>query len=110
MFTLSTAMMKRRLGVPKNRPLADFLPRVTTAGKAFAAEITNFNIEARNLKGESEISDEHEKRNRAARQMMLDAGIVPENLPPAEDVKKVGRRVRKDEKSISKERKDQTGV
>jgi DNA-damage-inducible protein D len=108
LFTFSTSAMKRKLGVPKNRPLADFLPRVTIAGKAFAAEITNFNIEDKNLKSEREITQEHEQRNKDVRGVLLKAKITPEELPPAEDIKKVGRRVKKDEKKLTKKQQDKS--
>ncbi len=100
MFTYSTSAMKRKLGVPRNRPLADFLPRVTTAGKAFATEITTFNIENKDLQGENPITREHIENNEEVRDLLLRRGIVPEELPPAEDIKKVERRVKKDERNL----------
>jgi hypothetical protein len=33
--------MKRKLGIPGNRPLADFLPAITIKAKDLATEITN---------------------------------------------------------------------
>lgn len=35
--------------------------------------------------------------------MLLQRGIVPEQLPPDEDVKKVERRIESEEKSLTKE-------
>lgn len=104
LFSLTTAQMKAKLNVPEGRPLADFLPRVTIAGKAFATELTNYNIEHKELTGEGSITQEHVKHNTAVRKVMLDTGIKPEELPPSEDIKKVGRRVKRDEKKIIKRR------
>lgn len=89
----STQSMKTRLGVPDNRPLADFLPTITIKAKDFANEITNFNIKRDELRSESCIADEHVKNNKDVRDLLMQRGIQPEALPAAEDIKKVERRV-----------------
>lgn len=96
----STKKMKLRLGVPKNRALADFLPTVTIAAKNFATEITNFNVKRDNLQNESRITGEHIKNNMKVRKVLLEDNIVPEKLPPEEDIRKLERRVKKSEKQI----------
>jgi len=88
------------MGVPASRPLADFLPTISIKAKDFAAEMTSVNVQAKDLQGESAISKEHIDNNAAVRQMLLQRGIVPENLPPAEDVKKVERRLVSEEKKV----------
>lgn len=99
----STQDMKNRLGVPKSRPLADFLPTITIKAKDFANEITNHNIKSNDgLNTEPTISSEHVKNNSAVRNLLRDRGIVPENLPPAEDIKKVERRVESETKKLPK--------
>ena len=98
LFRLSTGMLKRKMGVPDSRPLADFLPTISIKAKDFAAEMTSVNVQSKDLKGEHDITAEHEDNNRAVRQMLIQRGIVPENLPPAEDVKKVERRLATEEK------------
>ena len=98
LFRLSTGMLKRKMGVPDSRPLADFLPTISIKAKDFAAEMTSVNVQSKDLKGERDITAEHEDNNRAVRQMLVERGIVPENLPPAEDVKKVERRLASEEK------------
>ena len=100
LFRLSTNMMKRRLGVPQTRPLADFLPTISIKAKDFAAEMTSVNVQTKDLQGEASITKEHVDNNAAVRQMLIERGIVPENLPPAEDVKKVERRLSKEEKEM----------
>lgn len=96
----TTQNMKDRLRVPKGRPLADFLPTITIKAKDFANEITNFNIKQRELRSESGITGEHVKNNREVRKLLVDRGIVPEALPPAEDVKKVERRLTSEQKKL----------
>ncbi len=98
LFRLNTSQLKRKMGVPENRPVADFLPTISIKAKDFAAEMTSVNIEAKDLNGVSFIEKEHVDNNLAVRQMMIDRGIVPENLPASEDVKKVERRLKSDEK------------
>lgn len=94
----NTSVMKKKLGVPDARPLADFLPTITIKAKDFAAEITVFNLKDKNLKTERQISSEHVKNNQSVRGVLLDRGIRPERLPPDEDVKKLERRMKSDDK------------
>ncbi len=96
----TTQDMKDRLGVPSNRPLADFLPTITIKAKDFANEITNFNIKKDDLKSESAITEEHVKNNEDVRNILIDRNIRPEELPPAEDAKKVERRLVSEEKML----------
>lgn len=102
LFRLSTNMMKQRLGVPQTRPLADFLPTISIKAKDFAAEMTSVNVQTKDLQGESPITKEHIDNNSAVRTMLVERGIVPENLPPAEDVKKVERRLANETKKMLK--------
>ena len=95
----NTLAMKRKLGIAENRPLADFLPTITITAKQLATEITNFNVNKNNLKGEIKITNEHIKNNTDVRNLLGKSGIKPEQLPPEEDIKKLERRV----KSVAKE-------
>ncbi|WP_207261885.1 DNA damage-inducible protein D [Desulfovibrio sp. Huiquan2017] len=99
----TTQAMKDRYGITKSRPLADFLPTVTIAAKNLATEITNHNVQSNNLHGEKAITDEHVQNNTSVRNMLGDRGIVPEDLPPEEDLKKLERRVNSTEKKLMKE-------
>lgn len=98
----STSDMKAKLGVPENRPLADFLPTITIKAKDFANEITNLNIRKDDLKTENEIAKEHIKNNTDVRKLLKKSGIEPENLPPEEDIKKVERKVNAETKKLTK--------
>ena len=97
----TTQEMKERLGVKDNRPLADFLPTVTIAAKNLATEITNFNVEDKNLQGELAITGEHVQNNHSVRELLGQRGIKPEELPPSEDIKKLERRVKSQEKKLA---------
>jgi DNA-damage-inducible protein D len=105
LFRLSTNMMKHKMGVPQSRPLADFLPTISIKAKDFAAEMTSVNVQTKDLQGESAITKEHIDNNAAVRKMLTERGIIPENLPPAEDVKKVERRLASEEKKMLKNKK-----
>jgi len=96
----TTKDMKVQLGVKENRPLADFLPTLTIAAKNLATEMTNYNVEQKDLYGEQPITKEHVQNNLSVREMLEQRGIQPENLPPAEDLKKLERRVKKEEKKL----------
>ena len=96
----TTQDMKHKLGVPESRPLADFLPTITIKAKDFANEITNFNIKRDSLRSETGISEEHVKNNKDVRDLLMQRGIQPEALPPAEDIKKIERRVLSEAKKL----------
>jgi len=99
----STQEMKEKLGVSDKRPLADFLPTLTIAAKNLATEMTNYNVEEKDLKGERAITTEHVQNNTTVREMLATRGIKPEELPPSEDIKKLERKVKSQEKKIAKE-------
>jgi len=99
---LTTIQMKKKLGIPEARPLADFLPTITIKAKDLATEITNFNVKKKDLYGEPAIAGEHVKNNRDVRGVLAKSGIKPEELPPEEDLKKLERRVKSDEKRLGK--------
>ena len=105
LFRLSTNMMKARMGMPQTRPLADFLPTISIKAKDFAAEMTSVNVQAKDLQGEASITQEHVDNNAAVRKMLTERGIIPENLPAAEDVKKVERRLASESKKMLKGKK-----
>lgn len=98
LFSKGTKAMKAHWSVPENRPLADFAPTIILKAKDFATEITIHNAREQAMSREPQISQEHVTNNQAVRQTLLDRGIRPESLPPAEDVKKVERRLTSAEK------------
>ena len=102
LFGHNTKTMKARWQVPDSRPLADFAPTIILKAKDFATEITIHNARANKMQNEREISSEHVTNNDAVRQTLLNRGIRPEELPPAEDVKKVERRLVSAEKKSLK--------
>lgn len=100
LFGIDTALMKRRVGAPEKRPLADFLSTIAIKAKDLAAEMTSVNVQQKDLQGQIGIEREHIDNNSAVRNMLLDRGIRPETLPAGEDVKKVERRLKADEKKL----------
>ncbi len=102
LFGKTTQQMKNKLGVPKGRALADFLPTITIKAKDFATEITVFNTKEKDLRTERQISAEHITNNRSVRKILLQRGIKPEELPPEEDIKKLERRVKSESKKLGK--------
>lgn len=102
LFRLSTLQLKNKIGVPDNRPVADFLPTISIKAKDLAAEMTGLNVQTKDLKGQSPIEKEHIDNSSAVRKMLLERGIKPEDLPGAEDVKKLQRKLEADNKKLLK--------
>ena len=100
-----TSHMKRKLGIPQKRPLADFLPTITITAKNLATEITNFNVKKEDLLGEKKISKEHIKNNTDVRKLLAKSGIKPEELPSEEDIQKLQNKVKADVKRIAEDSK-----
>lgn len=99
----TTQEMKNRYGITQSRPLADFLPTLTIAAKNLATEMTNHNVLQEELHGELPITSEHILNNKSVRQMLGKRGIKPEELPPEEDIKKLERRIKSDERRLEKQ-------
>ncbi len=102
LFGRSTQAMKAMWNVPASRPLADFAPTIILKAKDFATEITIHNTRRHNPSSENAISHEHVTNNEAVRRTLLNRGIRPEQLPSAEDVKKVERRLASEQKKSLK--------
>lgn len=98
----TTIEMKRKLSVPEKRPLADFLPTITIKAKDLAAEITGFNTKKNDLRGEQVITAEHVKNNKDVRTLLAKSGIKPEELPPEEDIRKLERHIKAEDKKLLK--------
>lgn len=108
LFRLSTVQLKKKMGVPDNRPVADFLPTISIKAKDLAAEMTGLNVQSKDLKGQGKIEKEHIDNNLAVREMLTKRGIVPENLPPSEDVRKTERKLDADERKLVSDVKKKT--
>jgi DNA-damage-inducible protein D len=104
LFNRTTQQMKDKWDI-KNKPLADFMPTILLKAKDFATEITIFNAKQKQMKTEGQISNEHITNNKSVRNTLLSRGIVPENLPPEEDVKKIERKLKSEEVKSLKENK-----
>jgi DNA-damage-inducible protein D len=105
LFRISTLQLKKKMNIPDNRPVADFLPTISIKAKDLAAEMTGLNVQSKDLRGQNKIENEHVENNKAVRNMLTQRGIIPENLPPAEDVKKIQRKLVSDDKKVLKESK-----
>ncbi|MEI6055868.1 MAG: DNA damage-inducible protein D [Lentisphaerota bacterium] len=98
LFGYTTEQMKDRWSVPKGRALADFAPTIILKAKDFATEITIFNAKANQMKSEQQISKEHITNNQSVRKTLIERGIRPESLPPEEDIQKVERKLKSEDK------------
>lgn len=103
----TTQDMKNKFGVSDGRALADFLPAITIKAKDFANEITNFTLKRdAYMRGEQPIASEHVKNNKSVRNLLSEKGIIPEYLLPEEDIKKIDRRIKSEDKKFLKANKD----
>jgi DNA-damage-inducible protein D len=98
LFSLDTLHLKRKMGIPQSRAVADFLPTVSIKAKDFAAAMTAENVQIKNLYGVPAIEKEHVDNNLGVRKIMIERGLAPEKLSPAEDVQKVERRLNAEKK------------
>jgi DNA-damage-inducible protein D len=104
LFNRTTQQMKDKWEI-KNKPLADFIPTILLKAKDFATEITIFNAKKNNMQTENKISSEHITNNKTVRNTLLSRGIIPENLLPEEDIKKIERKLKSEELKSLKENK-----
>jgi DNA-damage-inducible protein D len=105
LFHLSTQQLKKKMGVPDGRPVADFLPTISIKAKDLAAEMTNVNVQNKDLMGQRPIEAEHVDNSSAVRKMLVERGIHPEKLPPADDIKQIQRKLNSDDKKVLQESK-----
>jgi len=92
LFNKTTQQMKEKWGI-KSKPLADHMPTILLKAKDFATEITIYNAKDKQMKTEQQISDEHITNNKSVRKTLISRGIVPEDIKPEEDIKKLERRL-----------------
>ncbi len=105
LFNETTQQMKDKWKI-KNKPLADFMPTILLKAKDFATEITIYNAKDKKMQTENEISNEHITNNKSVRKTLISRGITPEKLPPEEDVKKIERKLKsEDKKSLNNKKK-----
>lgn len=112
LFNNTTRQMKNKWNI-KNKPLADFMPTILLKAKDFATEITIFNAKDKKMNTERAISNEHVTNNKTVRDTLISRGIVPEKLPPEDDVKKIERKLTADNKKALKNSdgfKNETGI
>lgn len=105
LFHLSTQQLKKKMNIPENRPVADFLSTINIKAKDLAAEMTGINVQSKDLKGFNPIEKEHVDNSSAVRKMLVERAIYPENQPKADDVKKVQRKLDGEDKKVMKESK-----
>lgn len=103
----TTDDMKKRLGVGKNTPLADVLPKVTISAKEFAAAITSENTKKKNLQGKGSILNEHVTNNKNVRGVLIKSNIYPESLPAAENIKRMQARHKKEMRELKKRQNEE---
>lgn len=105
LFGKTTKEMKSKRWIKEAQPLADFMPTILLKAKDFAAEITIYNTKKNNTTTENKISEEHVTNNISVRKTLVGRGIVPENVAPETDIKKIERKLISENKKSLKETK-----
>jgi DNA-damage-inducible protein D len=106
LFGKTTKEMKTKRWIKDSQPLADFMPTILLKAKDFATEITIYNAKQNQMKTEKQISKEHVTNNTSVRNTLVSRGIIPENVTPESDIKKIKRKLSsEDKKSLSKTQK-----
>lgn len=98
---INTPDLKRKRGISKDRALADFDTDVELKAKNFALGMTDHNISTKNLTGRDKLEQEVVANSSATRDALLARGITPEELEPAEDIKKIEKRRAKEQQAIA---------
>ncbi|MBI2515130.1 DNA damage-inducible protein D [Candidatus Wolfebacteria bacterium] len=107
LFGKTTEEMKNKFGLKRTEPLADVLPSVTLKAKDLATAMTNENTRKKNLRGKLPISKEHFESNKNVRGALVGTNIYPENLPPAENIKRIEAKHRRERVELErKQRKE----
>ncbi|MBU0578499.1 DNA damage-inducible protein D [Patescibacteria group bacterium] len=102
----TTKDMKKKLKIKEYKPLADHLPTITLKAKDLATEMTTHKTKDKDTKSSQEVKQMHVGHNNSVRLALTSEGIYPENLPPEEDIKKIERRIKKnDDKALESAKK-----
>ncbi len=93
LFGRTTQEMKEKRWLKPRQPLADAMPTILLKAKDFATEITIYNAKQKNMKTESQISREHVTNNSSVRDTLISRWIVPEEVKPEPDIKKLEKQI-----------------
>lgn len=100
---LDVAGIRRRKFLSKNQAILDHMGSTELAANLFRATQTEEKLRREGIKGKEAANRAHFEVGAKVRQTIADlGGEMPERLPPAEDVKKVARRLQAAIKSASK--------
>jgi DNA-damage-inducible protein D len=92
--------MKAKRKMKPSQPLADYMPTILLKAKDFATEITIYNAKQKQMKTEQAFSHEHITNNKSVRKTLMSRGIVPEDVPPEEDIKKLEKKIQGEDKKV----------
>ncbi len=96
--------MRRKYAIPAKKPIVDRAPDILITAQSLANQMTAMNVEkSKGMRDEFGISREHMTNNKSVRDTLIERGIVPENLPPAEDTKKLPKKIQKFEEGLDPE-------
>ncbi|SDU23886.1 DNA damage-inducible protein D [Nitrosomonas ureae] len=93
----------RKKGLKSKDTILDHMGSTELAANLFRATQTEEKLRRENIKGKENANNAHHEVGKKVRQAIKDiGGTMPEDLPPAEDIVKVGKRIQKAIKSSQK--------
>lgn len=93
---LNVPGIRRKRGLDKNKSILDFMGSTELAANLFRATQTEEKIRRDNIKGKTQANRVHKEIGAKVRKTIADiGGTMPEDLPLAEDIKKVAKRNKK---------------
>jgi DNA-damage-inducible protein D len=103
LYNMDLWQVRRRKGVPAGRSPLDFMGKTELAANLFRVTQTEEKIRAERIRGQRPLERTAEDVGRKVRRTMIEiSGKRPEELPPAEDIKSVHKKLKTSHREIRK--------
>jgi DNA-damage-inducible protein D len=103
LYNMDLWQIRRRKGVPTGRSPLDFMGKTELAANLFRVTQTEEKIRAEQIRGQFALERAAEGVGKKVRQTMIEiSGKRPEDLPPAEDIKEVHKKLKTSHREIKK--------
>jgi DNA-damage-inducible protein D len=103
MYNMDYGKLCERKGIPQGRTLLDFMGKQEMAANLFRLTETEAKIKNDGIRGQHELEQAaHSVGTMVRRTMLNTSGTAPENLPIAEDIKKVKTKLKKAGRELTK--------
>ncbi|HLB52860.1 MAG TPA: DNA damage-inducible protein D [Chlamydiales bacterium] len=108
---LGVDAIKARKGITSKEPLMDRMNAVELAANQFRMTHTREKLKQEKIKNQRDAIETHEMVGKEVRAAIAKIGVaMPENIPPAEPIKNVEKRLKKTKPKLELEDKDAAGL